>query len=58
MPELGLTEIVRGYGSDQLLRAVRSDSSEFDGLVGLPLLRMLEFGGNRSEFWIRKLDLS
>jgi hypothetical protein len=41
-PELGLTNQVLGYGSDQVLQAVQQDSPDFAGLAGLPLLRMVE----------------
>jgi hypothetical protein len=54
MPELGLTIHVLGFGSDHVLRAVRSDSPDFAGLVGLPLLRMVEYGGDGATFWLRR----
>ena len=46
MPELGLSTPVLGFGSDQVLNAVQSDSPAFAGLVGLPLLRMTKYGGD------------
>jgi hypothetical protein len=55
MPELGLTAPVLGFGSDQVLQAVQRDCADFIGLVGLPLLRMVEYGGDSSHFWVRKL---
>jgi hypothetical protein len=54
MPEFGLSNLVLGYGSDQLLQAVRQDSPNFAGVAGLPLLRMVEYGGDLASFWIRK----
>jgi hypothetical protein len=54
MPDLGLTDPVLGFGSDRVLEAVRSDSSDFAGLVGLPLLRMVEYGGDSATFWVSK----
>jgi hypothetical protein len=54
IPELGLTSRVLGFGSDQVLQAVQSDCPDFRGLVGLPLLRMTEYGGDDVAFWIRK----
>ena len=54
MPELNLTTQVRGQGSDQVLNAVQCDSPDFAGLVGLPLLRMVEYGGDDASFWVRK----
>ena len=54
MPELGLTHQVLGFGSDQVLQAVLNDSADFAGLAGLPLLRLLEYGGDANSFWIRQ----
>ena len=54
MPEFAVTGRVAGFGSDQVLRAVQSDSPDFSGIVGLPLLRMFEYGGDEDAFWIRK----
>ena len=54
MPELGLNQFVAGYGSDEVMLAAQSNCSDFQGLVGLSLLRLLEYGGNADEFWIRR----
>ena len=54
MPELGLTSQILGYSSDLVFNTVQSDSSDFSGLVGLPLLRMTEYGGDQTGFWVRK----
>jgi hypothetical protein len=53
-PELGLTSQVLGFGSDQVLQVVQRDSTDFAGLAGLPLLRMVEYGGDATSFWVRK----
>lgn len=54
-PELGLVEFIRGYGSKEAAEmAARSDPA-FVGVVGLPILRLAEYGGNANEFWIRTL---
>jgi hypothetical protein len=50
MPELGLIEPIHGYGSDSVAQAVKRDSSDFSGLVGLPLLRLTEYGGDADWF--------
>jgi hypothetical protein len=55
MPEMGLNALMVGYASQEAVDAVRSDHPDFAGLAGLPLLRLLEFGGNQSEFWVRRL---
>jgi hypothetical protein len=54
MPELGLTGMVSAFGSDQVLRAVQADDPDFAGLLGLPLLRMVEYGGDGATFWLRQ----
>jgi hypothetical protein len=54
MPELGLTAPILGYGSDTVWQAVQVDSQDFAGLVGLPALRMLEYGGDDVAFWVRQ----
>jgi len=52
-PELGLVEFTRGFGSEKAFELVQSCDPNFVGLVGLPTLRMTEYGGNADEFWIR-----
>jgi hypothetical protein len=54
MPELGLDVMMIGYGSDAVVAATKISQPEFDGLVGLPLLRLLQYGGDADEFWIRR----
>src|SRR5947209_8353630 len=46
MPELGLSTQITGFGSDQVWQAVQLDSPDFAGLVSLPLLQMIEYGGD------------
>ena len=53
MPELGLMQPILGYASDAVVTAAKTSSPAFDGLAGLPLLRLLEYGGDASSFWIR-----
>jgi hypothetical protein len=53
IPEVGLNQRVIGYASDTAVEAAERSDLEFAGLVGLPLLRLLEYGGNAEEFWIR-----
>jgi hypothetical protein len=54
MPELGLANQVLAFASDQVLQAVRAEDPDFAGLVGLPLLRLVEYGGDARAFWVRK----
>jgi hypothetical protein len=55
MPELGLDQEIVGYASDMVVNAAKASSSDFDGLAGLPLLRLTEYGGNADWFWIRRI---
>jgi hypothetical protein len=54
MPEFGIDSLILGYGSDEVMDAARADHPDFEGLAGLPLLRLLEYGGNAEGFWIRR----
>lgn len=46
MPELGLTQTVPGYASDAVAATAAASHPDFQGLVGLPLLRLVEYGGD------------
>jgi len=54
MPELGLDRMVIGYVSDNVVKSTQASHPDFDGLAGLPLLRLLEYGGDAEAFWIQK----
>ena len=49
---VGEFEIV-GYGSDAIIETVKQSDPGFDGLIGLPMLRLLEFGGDAEGFWMK-----
>jgi hypothetical protein len=53
IPDLSFVDQVLGYASDSVCATVRKSSADFHGLVGLPLLRLLEYGGDSDYFWIR-----
>lgn len=53
MPDLGLVQDVIGYASDAVAAAAKASSPDFEGLVGLPLLRLVEYGGDATSFWLR-----
>jgi hypothetical protein len=53
-PALGIATQVLSYASDAVVNAVQLDSPDFAGLVGLPVLRMMEYGGDSTAFWVRK----
>jgi hypothetical protein len=54
MPDFGLSNTgVLGYANDGVVAATKESDQRFEGLAGLPFLRLFEFGGNADEFWIR-----
>ena len=53
IPELGFDEKLLGYANDTVVNVVQKSDPKFVGLVGLPLLRLFEFGGNEGCFWLR-----
>ncbi len=53
MPASGLVELIRGYGNDILATGVAEEDSNFMGLIGMPVLRLGEYGGNATDFWFR-----
>ena len=53
MPELGLDRYLMGYTSSTVVTAARKSCSDFQGLVGLPLLRLMQYGGDASHIWLR-----
>jgi hypothetical protein len=53
MPELGLTGDILAFASDSVVNATQGSHADFQGLVGLPLLRRMVFGGDVNSFWIR-----
>jgi hypothetical protein len=53
IPDIGFDRQVIGYGSDAVVAAAQASSPDFAGLVGLPLLRMMEYGGDANGFWVR-----
>ncbi len=56
VPEFGIEFKTISYANDSILHVVQGSSVSFTGLVGLPLLRMMEFGGDQGYFWVRPLS--
>jgi hypothetical protein len=56
MPELGLDQELTGFANDAVVAAAKASSPDFEGLAGLPLLRLFEYGGNADRFWLRHLQ--
>lgn len=46
MPGLGFGLPLLGYACDPVVTAAKASSPDFDGLAGLPLLRLAEYGGD------------
>ena len=53
MPDLQFSREILVYGSDHVADVLARSAQVFDALVGLPFLRMFEYGGNDREFWLR-----
>jgi hypothetical protein len=53
IPQLAFDVKTVSYANDSVVDVVKRSDPGFAGLVGLPLLRMLEYGGDRGCFWIR-----
>jgi hypothetical protein len=53
IPEVAFDKQVLGYANDAVVNAAKTSSSDFAGMVGLPLLRMMQFGGDAESFWVR-----
>jgi hypothetical protein len=53
MPAFGLDQDVLCHGSSMVGQAVVADDPSFQGLVGLPILQLAEYGGNATDFWFR-----
>lgn len=52
-PSLDWVRSVHCYRSQAAADIVARSHPDFAGLVGLPILRLGEYGGNASEFWFR-----
>ncbi len=53
IPGLDFQGRVLGYASDAVVASAKRSHSDFEGLIGLPLLRKEEYGGNTRWFWLR-----
>jgi hypothetical protein len=58
IPEVSLDVRVLAYANDSVVQDVKVDCPDFGGLIGLPLLRMMEYGGDADWFWIRPAQAS
>jgi len=53
VPDVGFDAFLAAYASDALVGEAQVSSPDFEGLAGLPFLRMVEYGGDAAWFWIR-----
>ncbi len=53
MPDFGIDQDILCYGSPTIESAAAADDPSFQGLVGLPVLQLGEYGGNATDFWFR-----
>ena len=53
MPAFGIDQDILCHGSPTIGTAAAADDPNFVGLVGLPILRLGEYGGNATDFWFR-----
>lgn len=53
IPDIHFDREITGYGNDAVLTSAQTSCSDFQGLLGLPVLRMMEYGGDPYWFWIR-----
>jgi len=56
IPELGFERWTLAFATDALVDAIRQIDRGLDGQVGMEFLRTFEYGGNDTEFWIRRLS--
>jgi hypothetical protein len=53
IPGTGLDQVLLAYASDGVVQSVQDSHSDFQSLAGLPLLMLLEYGGDGDAFWVR-----
>jgi hypothetical protein len=53
IPGLDFKGLVLVYANDAIVDSTKRSHHDFEGLIGLPLLRKGEYGGNAKWFWLR-----
>lgn len=53
IPDVGFDSPVEAFASNVAVSHAKQSNSDFEGLVGLPLLRQFIYGGDAIDFWIR-----
>ncbi len=52
VPGCNFKDVLVGYESDVVVQQAKQACPDFDAIIGLPLLREFNYGGDRQEFWI------
>ncbi len=58
VPEWSQEQLLLGYASEDVVAAAKGSCPDFEGLVGLPFLRLAHYGGDAEDFWIRPARIS
>jgi hypothetical protein len=53
IPDVNFDQQIMGFANDAIVATTQASCPDFQGLAGLPLLRMVEYGGDPYWFWIR-----
>lgn len=53
IPKTGFRQQVSAFASERVATSTAVSFRAFRGLAGLPLLRMMEYGGDDESFWVR-----
>jgi hypothetical protein len=53
MPYFGVPLLLVGFASDAVRAAANASHPDFEGIIGLPYLRLVEYGGDGNSFWLR-----
>jgi hypothetical protein len=53
IPDVGFDQPVEVFASNAAVNQAKRSCPDFEGLVGLPLLRQFVYGGDADFFWIR-----
>jgi hypothetical protein len=53
VPDLSFRATLSAFASDAVVASTQTSSSDFQGLIGLPLLRRFVYGGDDQCFWLQ-----
>lgn len=53
IPDVNFDQQFMAFANDAIVTSAQTSCPDFEGLFGLPLLRMMEYGGDHYWFWIR-----